>query len=387
MWSIRVSLEAVTPLFLGGSEPGDWPELRAASVRGAMRFWYRALVGGRVHDVGVVRAEEARVFGDAGETGGSRVVVRVAGKPQPVGFGGGWGVGLRYLFFSVQSGRGRRRGYFPPGARFDVVLQLRSPSGGPGQEDLFRRVGAAFWLLVRLGGLGARVRRGAGGLRAVGEAAGWPQGLPPLVVSAESPPDLKDELEVGLGMLGKAVAVPAAGGVPAEASFDVLGPGLCRIGVLDRTWETWEQALDAMGGALQQFRCCYERDSSEVKCMVVGSRRRLQAVERAAFGLPVVFHFPSLNDAKATLRGERHDRRASPVWIRAVRLASGKYAVVLAVFRAPLLPHGERLKLETGDRWAVAPAPTLEPIDCFLDEVCRPGGRHYLARLLEVEYR
>jgi hypothetical protein len=46
----------VTPLFLGGAEPNDRAELREASIKGALRFWYRA-VDPDYRDL------EARIFG------------------------------------------------------------------------------------------------------------------------------------------------------------------------------------------------------------------------------------------------------------------------------------------------------------------------------------
>ncbi len=39
-------LETITPLFLTGADPRGEPELRAASIRGALRFWLLALLGG-----------------------------------------------------------------------------------------------------------------------------------------------------------------------------------------------------------------------------------------------------------------------------------------------------------------------------------------------------
>jgi CRISPR-associated protein Cmr1 len=43
-------IETVTPLFVGGSNPREQPEIRAASFRGALRFWLRALLGGVLGD-------------------------------------------------------------------------------------------------------------------------------------------------------------------------------------------------------------------------------------------------------------------------------------------------------------------------------------------------
>jgi CRISPR-associated protein Cmr1 len=59
---LTVTLETVTPLFLGGAE--QQPELRPASFRGALRFWLRALLGAHIGDnVEHVREAENRVFG------------------------------------------------------------------------------------------------------------------------------------------------------------------------------------------------------------------------------------------------------------------------------------------------------------------------------------
>ena len=44
MQKLTVTLEAVTPLFLGGADPRGSPELRPASFRGVLRFWWRALL-------------------------------------------------------------------------------------------------------------------------------------------------------------------------------------------------------------------------------------------------------------------------------------------------------------------------------------------------------
>ena len=32
-------LKVLTPMFMGGADPEGEPELRSASIRGAMRFW------------------------------------------------------------------------------------------------------------------------------------------------------------------------------------------------------------------------------------------------------------------------------------------------------------------------------------------------------------
>ncbi len=41
---LSYELETVTPLLLGGANPRDKPELRAAPFRGVLRYWLRALL-------------------------------------------------------------------------------------------------------------------------------------------------------------------------------------------------------------------------------------------------------------------------------------------------------------------------------------------------------
>lgn len=397
MAQIRLTLETVTPLFLGGADPRGEPELRPASFRGALRFWLRALLGARLGDTDLkaLHQAETAVFGDASQGSGSPIIVRVANPPQPGRFPAPRDPGLRYLLFSVgQRERDRRTGRtttiwrdcFPPDSTFDLILQMRSPGQSQAQEMTFKRAAAALWLLVHLGGLGARSRRGAGNLQATGNPAGWPEGLPALSVQAKSPATLKSELERGLEYLRSATSLPANGRVRSPSAFDVLHPDVCDIRVLDETWRTWEDALEAVGAAFQGFRNRYQPDYSNVRDVVGGHSRRLEPVQRAAFGLPIVFYFRSLGGARGMLGGAEHDRRASPLFIKVVRLTSGQYTVVLTVFYATLLDRSERLKLRPRGRPAFAPAPGLELIDEFLDALSS-RGEHYVAPLLEVNCR
>jgi CRISPR/Cas system CMR-associated protein Cmr1 (group 7 of RAMP superfamily) len=44
MESLRLTCEVVTPLFGGGAD--QQPEIRLPSIRGGVRFWFRALMSG-----------------------------------------------------------------------------------------------------------------------------------------------------------------------------------------------------------------------------------------------------------------------------------------------------------------------------------------------------
>lgn len=406
MIRMTISFRVVSPLFLAGSEPRGAPELRPASFRGALRFWLRALLGASLDHQPLDRLldqlhqEEKKVFGDAGEDSGSPIVVRVAGAPPPGRFTPSSNPGVRYLFFSMgQRERDPRTGQtttiwrecFLPDNNFDLILQTRLPGSSPELELAFTRGAAALWLLTHLGGLGARSRRGAGSLQATGEPSGWPDKLPALQVQATTPAQLTAELQAGLRRLRDATGLSLLQTMRAPSAFDVLHPAVTDIRVLNRTWPTWQDALEAVGAAFQGFRNRYPpEDYRTVKGVISGQSQRLEPVQRAAFGLPIVFYFRSLGGARGTLQGSEHDRRASPLLIKPVRLANGQHTVVLTVFRAALLGRDQRsneqLKLIPRGRPAYAPTPDFGLVDEFMDAIASRGD-YYVAPLLEVDYR
>ncbi|HPD57996.1 MAG TPA: type III-B CRISPR module RAMP protein Cmr1 [Smithellaceae bacterium] len=74
--------EIVTPMFLGGAEPRK-AELRVPPLKGALRFWWRAL---NPQTISSLKKEEASIFGDAGETvGKSRIKMGIIGQDIRIG--------------------------------------------------------------------------------------------------------------------------------------------------------------------------------------------------------------------------------------------------------------------------------------------------------------
>lgn len=157
MKSKTYDLEFITPAFLAGANQGR-AELRAASVRGALRWWFRALGG--------TKDEEAEVFG--GVQGGakrSKVMVRCCvAKPVHAQFQTPPPMSdLGYLYyFATVSGetkgiRIRPEAYFAPGTRFSIQIE---DGGIPVNLD------GKFWnaveCFIRLGALGLRATRGCG---------------------------------------------------------------------------------------------------------------------------------------------------------------------------------------------------------------------------------
>lgn len=60
MKTITFTCETITPMFLGGANPNE-VELRPPSIKGALRFWWRAMHGD--WDLDKLKTEEAKLFG------------------------------------------------------------------------------------------------------------------------------------------------------------------------------------------------------------------------------------------------------------------------------------------------------------------------------------
>lgn len=82
-----IQLQTTTPLFNKGFDDTDTTSIRVPAIRGAMRFWLRAMLGAVVGDnLDALRHWESRVLGRAtqpGEGGSSPLQMRIP-QPPPV---------------------------------------------------------------------------------------------------------------------------------------------------------------------------------------------------------------------------------------------------------------------------------------------------------------
>lgn len=167
MKQLQLTLETITPLFLGGADARGDPELRGAPFRGQLHYWWRALVGARQSlKPRDLLKEEGSLLGST--EAGSPVTLRVAMLP-----GRAMQIGQRYMLpHKVQSQQyNEKSGGIPSRAfvenqTFTLGLILR-----PGLPDFPIEVLQALALWVNLGGIGKRARRGFGSLRISGSRA------------------------------------------------------------------------------------------------------------------------------------------------------------------------------------------------------------------------
>lgn len=309
MVRVELTLETVTPLFLGGADQQQ-PELRPASVRGALRYWLRAALGGVIGDnnLDTLRRLEAEVFGKTEH--GSAVVVRLRDTlNQTANFDLDYTnppSGHDYFYYSTQLGTNKRMPFTAGQTNATLILSARP--GAVNADDALQKAVASAWLLTCLGGLGMRARRCGGSLQVT---SGGLTKLPPFFVNAQTPADLQTHLATGLKQISALMGTLQS----PPGDFDVLHPDVCRVWVITSapTWQTWKDAVNAMGSTMKSFR---EKQPD---------RNRTNAV----FGLPIN-HAPE-NIKRLTTR------RASPLWLRVTKLANDNYVGVATLFKADFI--------------------------------------------------
>ncbi len=373
-------LRVLTPLF-SGDEPKGTPTIRVPSVRGALRFWLRAVIAGRglvgEADLKNLWQAEQQVLGSTHVP--SPIALRIRRQPEtstekppewtnnsrPKAFDGAHyllGQGL----WSYKEGVIR---HIPAGAEFDLDVRF---SDKDDKDAVNGRFMVALWAWLTYGGLGARTRRGFGQLSCIGVAgAPLPTGW---TVGALSRP----RTWAGWERLTESVYPPAPPwsdtGPWAELPAGLAGPDtVAEHPALDRSW--WEGdmvKLNAVGcgEALHQtglkWRCfragpdalmddglpSADTRSPEWKDVIheVGSSYPV-----GALGLPVNYYSAKgqrpFSAAVTPIQGiDELLRRASPVWLRPVKLDDGKWQLFTFFFAARLLPEGARLEVKSGRR-------------------------------------
>ncbi len=223
----QVTLETVTPLFLGGSDPRGEPELRAASFRGVLRFWLRALLGGVLGDrPDEIFKHESQVFGSTEHA--SPVVVQV--EPHNLESKNFNPLPHKQVPFRFKG--------FNPDQRFDIRLLSRS-------EVALERAKKALQLLCYLGGLGRRSRRGFGSLQ-ITECE--------LALVAESAEKLACALKERINSILLSSLPSSFAELQNVPRFPVLHEKWAQIKVCCEEFGSWEQAIKFVMGKAHEHK-------------------------------------------------------------------------------------------------------------------------------------
>ncbi len=171
MNTANYSIEIITPCFCSGANAEQQAEIRAPSIRGQLRWWFRTLGGFKsLAARGITpRQQENEIFGNAAGNSGtaSRLVVRVAANPSASlrsqtakdsdGMDARMGCDRGYLLFPL---RNKPRGVFDGSTpvRFQLRVQWR------GLTEQWIDIQSLVTVFGHLGSLGFRSRRAMGAL-------------------------------------------------------------------------------------------------------------------------------------------------------------------------------------------------------------------------------
>lgn len=371
MRTLEATYRIVTPMFCSGADQNK-AELRLASFKGALRFWWRSLMWGQVENVKDLQRQEAELFGSSDQkVGQSKVRLRLTNNhmDEPA-TSAKWAQkkGIQYLAYGVMNFRGELSRAMIPSGSFTVELRL-----GPCLNDRqFDRVQRALIMLGTVGGLGSKSRKGFGSLTLTSlkrddapvELATQPSERIHAVVKSFA----DGQPEWTAWSHRSRVLVVRDNSTRAIELLDLFG----REQVYFRSWGNHGRVID------RESEQNFQQDHDLSKAMGVS----IKHPKRVVFGLP--HNYQTGGVKPSTL-----ERRASPLFLHIHQASETEPPVGVAAFLPSLfLPHGEQIRafnrtvsLDTSDDF-------WSPIHAFLDRLLeKPGATRKQTKLTAEEVK
>ena len=375
---IDIEVAVVTPLFGGGATPRQTdPQqpVRGSSVRGQLRFWWRACQGAAYASVDDLFAAESALWGNTERPSPLQVGVEmlnrggeIACATFPADDRGGyksfprWTPGHPgYALFPFQGKvSGGRIETSPALGREGVRFRLRIADGTDRLSEAERgQVRGAVWAWLTFGGIGARTRRGCGSLYCA-EAPFAPPTKP-----AEVAGWLKAQARGYLAGTQRQLPIPTLPGA-AIVFGKVDHPPMSCWGIAVKLMQDFRQGVgfgrNSGSGPNRPGRSRWpEADSIR---QLSGTHDPQHApthparpyFPRADLGLPIIFHFQSREDpAEATLEADaaaQASRMASPIILKPLTLGPDRAVALALCLDAPRVwdVAGIGLRLRRPDR-------------------------------------
>jgi CRISPR-associated protein Cmr1 len=370
MNTLETPFRIVTPMFLGGADQAA-SDIRPSSIKGALRFWWRALNWGQCLKkspneemaLRLLHSEEVRLFGAAAndQGGGQGVFLMSVAQEKtptvdqpfrPLMPGQLYLRGMMGLGTFKEGGKCLRNA-LEKGGTFTLKL-IFHPKASP--EDV-QQVKDAIKAFELLGALGSRARHGLGSLASA-----------KLMTLAEYEKALKDLLQNRL----------FAGALPPFTAFSAK----TRMDISDVAGDPLK-LLDAVGREQQLYRSFgqqgkvngqeAERNFKPDHDMILAATNgaTLQtAPKRTVFGLPNNYFFSSTK-GKADVNyapNNQESRRSSPLLLHIHPLSDGSFVAVHTLMPAKFLPTGGNIQIKSGRNVSNVPAsPDWQVLHTYLD--------------------
>ncbi len=364
--SVQFDVEVVTPMFLGSANTTD-AELRVPSIKGMIRFWWRAMRS--ENNLDTLAKDEAEIFGGVGKGQGKSNISISISEPNNLMSGTDFlneigfqkngkrivkkeNFGIGYLFYSTftlrDKGKPILRRYLLSGQKFTFKLTGRT------KYSLDNAL-AALWLAIYFGGFGTRARRGAGNL-ATNKLDGSLKNIAEIkdIFIPKHDTELKSFIKSGFSWAKEIISQKATD------KYSNLAGTRMFLGTL-HSGSQWKSALNNIGVIYKDYR----------------SGIKGELFKGPHYGIPVMH-----SGFKTRLVGYEgskllSDRRGSPLIIKLIKHV-GTYTPFVIKLGGRLLPGGAQIMKENraGTRWSATNERQKEDpmeIGVFLDELVEKG--------------
>lgn len=342
-------IQVITPIFGGGVNAGENEHvtlIRPSSIRGHLRFWWRATRGAKYSTVAELRQREGEIWGTTKNP--SRVAleveIRSPGKTYPCAYFPEDKNFPRfernhppYALFPFQ---GNKRDGIPPAnctSNVSFELKLNHP------KSLSHDVDAAVWAWTNFGGIGARVRRGCGAL--------YCKELSPKRESLNS--WYRSSLEgfgVELSRLQDWPTLPDRFFVRSNNSNNVLQGWTDVVGLMQTFRQGPGVGRNPGSSPNRPGRSRWPEPESirQATSSRSAQHSRMPAIPNDAFpraelGLPIVFHFkdqgygdPKDTELYPVVNGQEKTRMTSPLILRPMICKNGEVLQMILRLNAPV---------------------------------------------------
>jgi CRISPR-associated protein Cmr1 len=305
-------------MFLAGAD-GQTPELRAPSIKGAMRFWWRA-VNGHL-DLKTLKEKEAEIFGGGGEKASRStfdLIVRIKEKKKIKGEDLPPNLeGLKYLGYIMYHQQKYREGYNIE-TTFDIIIRSKN-------DEVLEKAAAVIWLWIYFGGIGSRQRRGFGSISVLEVKSDIN-----LKLNFNFKDDVENFYNYNLNKIKQLFDIKKIKNIPDYSTLHHA-----KFYVSKKSFASWDKVLNDIGKILKEIRVA----PSDKK---IKNRKFTLATldQKAAFGLPIKVR----NDKELNFKNtEKYGRMASPIYISVIKSSGGKYYWTVLRFTNKFMPDDTKL--------------------------------------------
>jgi CRISPR-associated protein Cmr1 len=358
--TIKATFSIVTPMFLGDAEQKA-VDIRPPSIKGALRFWWRALNWGRLaHEclndeaaaLRKLHAEEARLFGiSAGdEDGGQGIfllnVLQSKIERSDTPFKDMDGAQLYLLGMGLGSFKGGNHTLRNAlvGGEFTVRLLFR-PTSHPNEQQSIndqQSIRDALYVFGLLGALGSRARHGMGSI----SLKEWEGD------SRKVPQNAQEYQTAIVELLGQpAEALPPFTAFSQKTRIDISAQNkdpfklLTKVGTEQQFYRSFGQNGKVQGKPAERN---FTNDHDLIMAATEGNRID-KAPQRAVFGLPHNYFFSSTKgkaDVDYAPEGAA-GRRSSPLLLHIHGLPDGQFVAVHSLLPAQFLPKNAQIRIKS----------------------------------------